>query len=75
MKVLASFQKPEEAHLVRSILEGSGIAAHVRDEYVVTNELLASTAFGGVKVVVADEDFERACDVLKNSGTETGAAE
>lgn len=45
-------------------LEGSGIAAHVRDENMVTLDWLASLAVGGVKVDVADEDYEAALEVL-----------
>lgn len=64
MKVLAAFSKPEEAHLLRSHLEGSGIAAFVRDDHTVTQDWALSNAIGGVRVEVAEEDFEAACALV-----------
>jgi hypothetical protein len=64
MRTLAAFNHPDQAHLLRMRLEGCGIAAHVRDENMVTLDWLASIAVGGVKVDVADEDYEAALAVL-----------
>lgn len=61
MKVLTSFSKPEEAHLLRAHLEGNGIAAFVRDEHTVSSDWGLSNAIGGVRVEVAEEDYEAAC--------------
>jgi hypothetical protein len=72
MKILTSFGKAEEAHLLRARLEGSGIAAYVRDENIVTADWLYSGAVGGVKVEVQDEDFEAASDLLRNDAGEPG---
>ncbi len=66
MRTLASFSHADPAHLLRMRLEGSGIAAHVRDENMVTLDWLASLAVGGVKVDVADEDYEAALAVLND---------
>lgn len=64
MKTVAAFTKVEEAHLLRASLEGSGIAAFVRDEFTVAANPLYANAIGGVKVEVADEDYDRALEVL-----------
>jgi hypothetical protein len=64
MKTIAAFSKAEEAHLLRARLEGSGIAAYVRDEYMVTLDWMYSNAIGGVKVEVADEDYPAAVELL-----------
>jgi phage gp36-like protein len=64
MKTLAAFNKPIDAHLLIARLQGSGIAAYARDEYMVTIDWLASNAVGGVKVDVADEDYDRAVEVM-----------
>lgn len=64
MRTLAAFTHADQAHLLRMRLEGSGIAAHVRDENMVTLDWLASLAVGGVKVDVDDEDYEVALAVL-----------
>ena len=71
MRTLASFGKAEEAHLLRARLEGSGIAAYVRDENIVTADWLYSRAVGGVKVDVEDEDYAAASDVLQNDAGES----
>lgn len=61
MKTLTSFADLMEAQLLRSRLESSGIPAFVRDENM---SALAAYAIGGVRVEVADEDFERAAAML-----------
>jgi hypothetical protein len=72
MKTIAAFSKPEEAHLARSRLEGSGIRAHVRDEHTIGLYWLYSNALGGVRLDVADEDVERAKEVLGLPPTDAG---
>jgi hypothetical protein len=66
MRTLASFSQPVEAHLLRLRLENEGITAYLRDEHLVTFDWLYSNAVGGVKVDVADEDYERALEVLES---------
>ncbi len=61
MRTLASFSHADQAHLLRMRLEGGGVAAHVRDENIVT---YASFAVGGAKVDVAEEDYEAALAIL-----------
>ncbi|MBW8782506.1 MAG: DUF2007 domain-containing protein [Verrucomicrobia bacterium] len=64
MKTIAAFSKAEDAHLLRARLEGNGIAAYVRDEYMVTLDWMYSNAIGGVKVEVSDEDYPAAVEFL-----------
>lgn len=68
MKIIAVRLKPEDAHLVRALLEGNGIPAFLRDEFTITMDPLRALAIGGVKVEVADEDEVRARDVLAHAG-------
>jgi hypothetical protein len=63
MKNIAAFSNPTGAYLLIARLEGSGIPAFARDDHVVSIEMGATSAFGGVKVDVADEDYERALQV------------
>ena len=61
MKVIGSYSKPDEAHLVASVLEGNGIKAHVLD----TNSAnWIPIAVGGARVEVSDDDAEKAVEVL-----------
>ena len=54
MTTIATFNKPEDAHLLRMRLEAGGIAAFLLDEGVTQMELGLFT--GGVRVQVAEED-------------------
>ncbi|HNC23115.1 MAG TPA: DUF2007 domain-containing protein [Opitutaceae bacterium] len=67
MQTVASFTEPVEAHLLRTRLEAAGIEAFIRDENLVSLVWLHPGVGGGVKVDVADEDFERALAVLDES--------
>ena len=64
MPVLATYMKPEDAHLAASLLEGNGIEAYLRDENLASLHLFYSNAIGGVKLEVAEEDYERAHEIL-----------
>ncbi len=56
MTTIATFNKPEEAHLLRMRLEAGGIAAFLQDENLVQIDWLLANAVGGCRVQVADED-------------------
>lgn len=64
MKTIATFSKPEEAHLFRTRLEAAGISAFVQDEHVVQLNWLLSNAIGGVRVQIAEDDLESASEFL-----------
>jgi hypothetical protein len=64
MRTIAAFNHADQAHFLRSRLEGSGIVAHVRDDHMVSLDWLAALAVGGVKVDVADEDYDAALALL-----------
>jgi hypothetical protein len=64
MKVISTYTKPEEANLAASFLRGNGVFCSVRDENTVNQDWLYSNAIGGVKLEVADEDFEKAKEIL-----------
>ncbi len=62
---VASRTTSAEAHIVRAKLEVEGVRAVVNDEMIVLIRWDLSNAIGGVKVQVAEEDAERALDVLE----------
>ena len=64
MTTVATFSKPEEAHLFRMRLEAAGIPASVQDENLVQMDWLFSNAVGGVRVQIADRDVEAAREFL-----------
>lgn len=73
MKTVATFSQPMGAYLLRARLEGSGIASYLRDENMIAVDWLYSSALGGVKVEVADEDYERTLELLAEDGPATAA--
>ena len=68
MVTVATFSKPEEAHLLRMRLEAAGIPAYLRDENIsqVWGGSCFSPDLGGVKVEIAEEDMEAAREVLRD---------
>jgi hypothetical protein len=73
MKTLASFSQPMGAHLLRARLESNGIASYIRDENMIAVDWMLSNAIGGVKVDVADEDYERALEMIETESPQTDA--
>lgn len=68
MKTIATFSKPEDAHLLRMRLEAGGIAAYVLDENLIQADWFYSNAIGGVRLQVADHDVEAAREIMGEEG-------
>ena len=60
MVTIAKFSKSEDAYLFRSFLDAQGIESYIFDEHISQLFWHYTQAFGGIRVVVADEDVERA---------------
>src|SRR5690349_2384905 len=71
LKTIATFSKPEEAHLFRTRLEAAGIPAYVQDEHFIQMNWLYSNAVGGVRVQIADEDLDAAREFLANDSPQS----
>jgi hypothetical protein len=61
---VATTSTPTEASLIRNHLEAEGIRVFLSDEAAVGMAWYLGNAIGGVKVQVADEDAERAFEIL-----------
>jgi len=61
---LARFEKPEEAQLARMRLEAGGVPAFIPDENTIQVQWMYANALGGVRLQIAEEDFERAKEIL-----------
>lgn len=70
MVTIATFSKPEEAHMLRLRLEAGGVPAYIQDENMVQTDWLLSNAIGGVRVQVGDDDVEEAKAILQDPGCE-----
>jgi Putative prokaryotic signal transducing protein len=56
------------AHIVLSMLQDAGINCYLKDEYTITIDPLLSPALGGIKVMVAGSQLERALELLAETG-------
>jgi hypothetical protein len=61
---LETFENAMQASLVKQHLEAAGIRCVLADEFTVSNFWHLSNAIGGIKLQVAEEDFERASALL-----------
>ena len=67
---LRSYDNYIYAHIVLNMLQDAGINCHLKDEYTITLDPLLSPALGGIKLVVAAPQAQRALELLKE--TESG---
>jgi hypothetical protein len=65
---IRSFDNYISAHIVMAMLQDDGINCHLKDEYTLTIDPLLSPALGGIKLMVADSQVQRALELL--AGTE-----
>lgn len=65
MEILKTFDNPIDAHLLKSKLESEGIACYILDENIVGLNPLLNIAVGGIKLMVAVADLDRARLVLE----------
>ena len=63
-KVLTTFPYSTEAQITKSKLESEGISVMLLDEKTIDSDPLISQAIGGVKLLVADDDFPKAVDIF-----------
>ena len=56
------------AHIILSMLQDAGINCYLKDEYTITIDPLLSPALGGIKLMVADSQLERALELLTETG-------
>lgn len=61
--ILTTFPYSTEAQITKSKLESEGITVMLLDEKTVDSDPLISQAIGGVKLLVSNEDFERAVQI------------
>ena len=66
---IRSFDNYISAHIVMNMLLDDGINCHLKDEYTLTIDPLLSPALGGIKLMVAASQVERALELL--AGTES----
>ena len=64
-KLLRRFQYSSEAVIYQGKLESDGIEVFMRDQNLIDSTMY-SNLFGGIKMYVKTEDFQRANEILKD---------
>jgi Putative prokaryotic signal transducing protein len=72
---IGSYDNYIYAHIVLAKLQDSGINCHLKDEYTITIDPLLSPALGGIKLMVAATQVDRALKLLNEEPAEEGPAE
>ncbi|HPE55019.1 MAG TPA: DUF2007 domain-containing protein [Bacteroidales bacterium] len=67
-KILITFTYPHEAYIIKGRLESEGIKVEIRDELTAQVNNFYSNAIGGVKLLVQEEDYSQAYNILIESG-------
>jgi len=62
---LRAYDSYIEANLRLQQLEAEGVRAYLQDEFTVTVDPILSNAVGGIKLLVFEEQFERARDIIE----------
>jgi len=66
-KQIASFDNYMLANMTLGMLQENEISCHLKDENIVTVDPLLNPAVGGIKLLVAEPDFEKAKDLIKKA--------
>ncbi len=61
---LNSYNNYIDAHIAKGVLEEQNIRCWLKDEYTVTIDPILTNAVGGIKVMVAKSDAQRAWEIL-----------
>ena len=67
MRILKRYPDMASVSIARSILESAGMDPFIADENLASSDLPALFATGGIRLMIPDEDYERACEILKHS--------
>ena len=68
-KKIAAYDNFMVANMALGMLEENDINCHLKDENILTIDPLLNHAVGGIKLMVADVQYERALSILKDAET------
>ena len=68
-KQIASFDNFMLANMTLGLLQENEINCHLKDENIVTIDPLLNPAVGGIKLLVAETDFDSALGLIKDAET------
>ena len=70
--LLRSYDNYIPAHIAMGLLREEFINCHLQDEYSVTIDPFLSNAIGGIKLMVAESQLERAREILEKNEEQEG---
>jgi hypothetical protein len=65
--ILTTFDNYISAHIALGRLKDDFINCYLQDEYTITIDPLLSNAIGGIKLMVAESQAERALEILSTT--------
>lgn len=65
--LLKTYDNYIPAHIDMGMLQQENINCHLRDEYSVTIDPFLSNAIGGIKLMVAENQAQRALEILQQT--------
>ncbi|MBC7933841.1 MAG: DUF2007 domain-containing protein [Rhizobacter sp.] len=66
-KQIASYDNYMLANMTLGLLQENFINCHLKDEHIVTIDPLLNPAVGGIKLMVAEEQFDRAQELIASA--------
>ncbi|MBL0146107.1 MAG: DUF2007 domain-containing protein [Chitinophagaceae bacterium] len=69
-KILATYDNYVLANMALGLLQQNNINCHLKDEYIVTIDPLLNPAVGGIKLMVAQDDYTQAISIIKTAENE-----
>jgi len=67
MKILKTYLYSHLAHLDLAKLSDEGIEAIIKDDNIVSIDPVYAQAVGGIKLLVKDDDYKRALEILNSN--------
>ena len=62
--ILNSYNNYIEAHIAKAVLEEHSIHCWLKDENTITIDPILTNAVGGIKIMIAKEDAQKALEIL-----------
>ncbi len=66
-KLIATYDNYMLANMTMGLLTENDINCQMKDEHIVTIDPLLNPAVGGIKLLVAENDYERAVTIIKDA--------
>jgi DNA-directed RNA polymerase subunit RPC12/RpoP len=66
-KQISAYDNYVSANITLGLLQENEINCHLRDEHIITIDPFLNQAVGGIKLMVAEDDFARAVEIISKA--------